>query len=133
VTTFVDTSAFLAMLSETDAGHDRALGWLEETTAYADEQLVTHDYVVIETAALVHARLGRTAVRAFFDDMLPACEVRFVDPSLYARSVSAYLASLDRRTSLVDRVSFELMRALGVRRAFALDRDFTREGFETVP
>jgi predicted nucleic acid-binding protein len=133
VTTFVDTSAFLAILSETDAGHDRALAWLEEVTTHADEHLVTHDYVVVETAALVHARLGRAAVRAFFDEILPACEVRFMDPPLYARGVSAYLASLDRRTSLVDRVSFELMRELGIRRAFTLDRDFIREGFEKVP
>jgi predicted nucleic acid-binding protein len=133
VTTFVDTSAFQAILSEADAGHDRALRWLERTTAEGDEDLVTTNYVVVETTALVQARLGGTAVRAFIDDLLPACEVRYVAATLHARSVSAYLASLSRRSSLVDRVSFELMRELRIRRAFTFDRDFAREGFQTVP
>jgi predicted nucleic acid-binding protein len=133
VTTFVDTSAFQAVLSETDSGHDRALRWLERTTAEEDEDLVTTNYVVVETSALMHARLGGVAVRAFVDDLLPVCSVQYVDATLHARSVSAYLASLSRRSSLVDRVSFELMREMKIRRAFTFHRDFAREGFETVP
>jgi predicted nucleic acid-binding protein len=35
--------------------------------------------------------------------------------------------------SLVDRVSFELMRREGIERALAFDDDFTEAGFETVP
>jgi predicted nucleic acid-binding protein len=35
--------------------------------------------------------------------------------------------------SLVDRTSFELMRALHIRRAWTVDADFATEGFEVVP
>jgi predicted nucleic acid-binding protein len=35
--------------------------------------------------------------------------------------------------SLVDWTSFELMRRQGIERAFALDADFDRQGFATVP
>jgi predicted nucleic acid-binding protein len=40
---------------------------------------------------------------------------------------------MSRGISFVDRTSFELMRAEGIARAFAFDRDFARQGFETVP
>lgn len=48
-------------------------------------------------------------------------------------SVGAHLKSLRRRSSLVDHVSFELMRRLDLRTALALDADFAREGFELFP
>jgi predicted nucleic acid-binding protein len=38
-----------------------------------------------------------------------------------------------RRSSLVDHVSFELMRRKVLRSALSLDRVFAREGFELVP
>jgi predicted nucleic acid-binding protein len=88
---------------------------------------------VVETITLVSARLGQATVRLLIDAVLPTCEVRFVDETLHTRAVAAYLAGLGRRISFVDRTSFELMRAEGTDQAFAFDRDFTREGFETVP
>jgi predicted nucleic acid-binding protein len=51
----------------------------------------------------------------------------FVDTS------AIYRASLARRTSFVDHVSFEVMRTGGIDAAFTFDDDFVREGFATVP
>lgn len=133
MTTFVDTSAFFALLSADDANNGRATRWLDEVAASEDEHLVTHSYVVIESIALIHRRLGTDLVRTFIDHLLPVCEIRFVDPGLHERAIVAYLASLRRRSSFVDRTSFEQMRAEGVRRAFAFDGDFANEGFEVAP
>jgi len=133
MTTLVDTSAFFALLSEEDRRHGRAIAWLEDVATDGNEPLLTHSYVVTETIALVHARLGAPAIRLLIDEVLPACEIRFVDADLHRRSVTAFLAGLDRRISFVDRTSFELMRAEGIRRAFAFDADFANHGFETVP
>jgi predicted nucleic acid-binding protein len=133
VTTFVDTSAFYALLTEEDEQHERAGRWLDEIAAQGNERLLTHSYVVIESVSLVHRRLGAASTRMFVEDLLPVCEVRFVDGTLHARATSAFLAGLGRRPSFVDRVSFELMREERIRRAFAFDRDFAREGFEVVP
>jgi predicted nucleic acid-binding protein len=132
VTTLVDTSALFALVAQDDTAHDAALAWLEEAARH-DERLITHNYAVIETIALVSARLGRSTVRLLVDDILPSCEVRFVDEALHGRALIAYLAGLGRRVSFVDRTSFELMRTEGTHRAFTFDRDFAREGFETVP
>lgn len=133
MTTFVDTSAFFALLAGNDAANDRASRWLDETSAHEDERLITHNYVVVESIALIHRRLGTDLVRSFLDHLLPVCEIRFVDEPLHERATVAYLAGLSRRSTFVDRMSFELMRAERIDRAFAFDPDFGREGFETVP
>ena len=57
----------------------------------------------------------------------------FVDEDLHRAAVTALLAGVRRRVSLVDWVSFELMRRRRIERAFAFDRDFERQGFEAVP
>jgi predicted nucleic acid-binding protein len=132
MTTFVDTSAFLALLVAEDRHHGAASEWFRSAAAQ-DETLVTHAYVVVESVALIHRRLGPALTRAFIEDLLPVCELRFIDERLHAQATSAFLAALGRRPSFVDRVSFELMRGEGIRRAFAFDPDFSREGFETVP
>ena len=133
MTTLVDTSALFALISETDPRHDRALAWLEGVAALEDERLLTHNYVVTETIALTHARLGMPAIRLLLDEIMPVCEIRFVDEDLHERVVTAFLAGLRRGVSFVDRTSFELMRETGIRQAFAFDDDFVDEGFETVP
>jgi uncharacterized protein len=133
MTTFVDTSAFFALLAGDDAESDRASRWLDEIASRDDERLITHNYVVVESIALIHRRLGTDLVRTFLDNLLPVCEVRFVDEGIHARAVVAYLAGISRRSAFVDRTSFELMRAERIDRAFAFDPDFGREGFEVVP
>lgn len=133
MTTFVDTSAFFALMSLDDDAHDPASRWLDSTAADGDELLVTHNYVVSESIALIHRRLGAQAVRTFVDHVLPVCEVRFIDPLLHDRAIVACLAGLRTGTSFVDAASFQLMRSDGIRRAFAFDRDFVHQGFETVP
>lgn len=133
MTTFVDTSALYALLDEDDPNHVAAVGWLSGPGRDPQETLVTHSYAVIESAALVHRRLGVPAVRVLLEDFVPNLSVLFVDQQLHRNATSAYLAGIKRGSSLVDRVSFEMMREQRIRRAFAFDRDFHDERFETAP
>jgi predicted nucleic acid-binding protein len=133
VNTFVDTSALYALLDADDDNHAAAAGWLTGPGAASTEILVSHSYVVVETAALVHHRLGAAGARDLFDGLLPALRVVLVDAELHARAVAAYLAGLSRRVSFVDRVSFELVRDANLDRAFAFDRDFATQGIALVP
>jgi uncharacterized protein len=133
VRTFVDTSALYALLDADDDNHAAAARWLSGPGALPTEILVSHNYVLVETAALVHHRLGAAGVRDLFDAFVPALSVMFVDAALHARAVAAYVAGLSRRVSFVDRVSFEFVRDSGLDRAFAFDRDFTTEGIGLVP
>jgi predicted nucleic acid-binding protein len=132
VTTFVDTSALYAFLSGDDPHHEEAVSWVRDRAPSEREVLVSHNYVVVESAAIVLRRLGRDALRALFEDLLPIVAVTFVDESLHRAAITAHLAD-PGGPSLVDRVSFQVMRDGGLRRAFAFDADFDRQGFETVP
>jgi predicted nucleic acid-binding protein len=129
---FVDTSAFFALLDENDRYHGRAAAWLAGPGRDPGLTLATHNYVVVESSALVHRRLGIEAVRVLLETYIPTVNVVYVGESLHRVATSAYLAALRRGTSFVDRVSVELMRGHGIRRAFAFDEDFTDEGFELV-
>lgn len=131
--TFVDTSALYPLLDGDDENHAAAATWFAGPGADPADVLVTHSYVVVETAALVQHRLGTPAVRDLFDALLPVLTVTFVDGVLHARAVAAYLAGVNSRVSFVDRVSFQLVRDARLDQAFAFDRDFAGEGFTLVP
>jgi predicted nucleic acid-binding protein len=128
---FVDTSALYAVVDETDPNHAAAaetLRFLVEA-----EPLVTHNYVVLETLALVQRRLGAEAARAIVDQLLPLLEVAWVDRELHAVAVTASIATGSRRASVVDWASFEFMRQRGIAEAFVFDSDFVAQGFSVVP
>jgi predicted nucleic acid-binding protein len=131
--TFVDTSALYALLDEDDRNHADAAGWLAGSGRDAAEILVSHSYVVVETAALVHRRLGATAVRVLFEAFIPILSVLYVDEELHHRATSGYLAALRRRPSFVDWVSFQMMRDQSLDQALVFDQDFVTEGFQVVP
>jgi len=129
---FVDTSAFYALLDRDDADHLRALKrW--EAEPIGEGILVTTNYIVLESMALLQSRLGMAAVRAFHDAILPLTRVEWIDEVVHARAVSGFIAADRRGLSLVDLSSFETMRRLGIRSVFTLDRHFRQYGFDTVP
>jgi len=129
---FVDTSAFYALMDGDDAEHSRALKYWQGQPP--DERgLVTTNYVVLESMALLQSRLGMSAVRSFRDAILPIIRIEWIDEAVHAQAVSAFIAADRRGLSLVDLSSFETMRNLGVRSVFTFDRHFHRYGFETVP
>ncbi|MDP9342915.1 MAG: PIN domain-containing protein [Actinomycetota bacterium] len=130
--TFVDTSALYALLDEQDARHQDAARWLRGPGRDPRELLVSHNYVVVEAVALTGRQLGAAAVRALLNGFVPALSVFYVDEHLHATAVSAYLAA-GGKPSLVDWASFQMMRDMGIRRAFAFDQDFVAQGFEAVP
>ena len=128
---FVDTSALFVLLDRDNAAHPRAADAFRDLLRA--DQLITHNYVVLETTALVGRRLGLEGVRILLRDLVPNLEVVWIDEATHAAAVSALLASSARDVSLVDRVSFQVMRERDVASAFAFDSDFVNEGFETVP
>ncbi|RJP18036.1 MAG: PIN domain-containing protein [Deltaproteobacteria bacterium] len=129
---FVDTSAFYALLDGDDAEHSRGLK-LWEREPPGEGGLVTTNYVVLESIALLQSRLGMPAVRIFHDVILPVVRMEWIDEVIHAQALRAFIATGRRGLSLVDLSSFETMRRLGIRFAFTFDRHFRQHGFETVP
>lgn len=123
---FVDTSAFLALLDEDDLHHREAAATFRSLTETVE--LVTHNYVHLETLAITRRRLGPAAVAQLTDGLFPMIRTVWVDESLHQVALAANRAGRGA-VSLVDRVSFEVMRREGIGVAFAFDRDFEAEGF----
>lgn len=128
---FIDTSAFYALLDRDDANHKKAKSILDKILI-SQNTLITSNYVLVESFALMQNRLGLPAVRGFQEDMLPLINIEWVNSSTHKSGVSALLAASKRRLSLVDCVSFELMRNLGIKEVFAFDPHFEEQGFEPV-
>ena len=132
MTVFVDTSALIAVIYEGDQGHQGAARvWVDLINSRSP--LATTNYVLLETAALLQRRLGLEAVRALTTQIVPLLEVHWVNENVHRAGVTAVLTAGRRQLSLVDCISFEVMRILGLRQALALDVDFTDQGFETLP
>ena len=132
MTVFVDISALLAVADRADTNHPQAkAAW--EKLLESEARLLTTNYVLVETSALVQHRYGLEALRAFVHEVLPALETEWVGADDHAAALAAVLASDRRNLSLVDCTSFELMRRHGLTEALALDEDFARQGFTLLP
>lgn len=126
----MDTSALLALLDRADPRHESARSAFLEL---ADDDLVTHGYVVAESLAVTRRRFGVDGVISLLDDVLPVIEVLPVEPALHAEAQTRYRASLPSGTSFVDQVSFGVIEREAIDTAFALDSDFVAAGIAVVP
>jgi predicted nucleic acid-binding protein len=127
---FLDTSAIYAWADTADPNHRKALRALQ---AILDdgEALLTHNYVLVESMALLQARLGVAAAIKLARDST-AFAVEWVDDDLHAAGVREQERSKKRRVSLVDHISFLVMRRRDVTTAFAFDPDFRSAGFQIL-
>ena len=128
---FIDTSAFFAVLDKRDGNHSAA-DRIWQRIITSGDVLLCHNYVLVEISALLQHRLGLEAVRTFEEDIVPLLNVLWIDERIHRSAVSALLAASRRSLSLVDCVSFEVMRAAGIRTAFAYDSDFKDQGFDCL-
>ena len=131
---FVDTSAFYAVLDRDDDRHaDARDTWTGLVSGADNSVLLTSNYVLLESFALVQARLGMEALRVFNDDLLPVVRFCWITAEDHMTATHALLTAGRRGLSLVDCASFQLMRRLGANKAFAFDRHFAEQGFEVLP
>ena len=121
-----------AALDRDDSSHRAARDiWTRLVTE--DATLITTNYVVVETSALFQRRLGLPALRAFHEDVVPLLNVEWIAEQVHAAGVAAILAAARKKLSLVDCVSFQIMRQKAVRAAFCFDSHFGEQGFDVLP
>lgn len=111
---FVDTSALFAILDADDLNHSRAKELWSRLLAN-EEDLVSTNYVLVETFALVQRRLGMEALQTVHQEVVPILSIEWIDASLHALAIDRMLAAFNRQISLVDWISFGTMQRLHIK------------------
>jgi predicted nucleic acid-binding protein len=124
---FVDTSYWIAAMTQGDAHHDEA----RRLSGSAGALLVTTNHVRGETWTFLNRRHGHVPAVAFLDRMSRALRLRieFVSREVEEEALRWLRERDEREYSFVDATSFAVMRSLRIREAFAFDGDFAAAGF----
>lgn len=133
---FLDTSAIVAMVDHRDEFHERAIKTAENLSGDGS-QLWTHNYLIVEAAAVLQRKLGQRKLGIGNSLILLAraediAKIHWVTPQEHERAVYRLDQRNRRNLSFVDCVSFVLMEQYDSTTAFAYDSDFETEGFQLV-
>lgn len=129
---FIDTSAFLTMLNGDEPDHKKAIELWNELQDQ-DEPIITTNYVVVESIALIQRRLGLDALRLFHNNIIPVLEIEWIREQQHNDVFDSLLLANRRQLSFVDCASFFFIRQQKIQRVFALDKHFREQGFQCIP
>jgi predicted nucleic acid-binding protein len=120
-----DSSAILALLDADDADHERAVAIARQIASERLPSFITN-YIEVEAHALLLRKLGRALAREWlFTGGLPVIRA-LVEEEDRAREIMARHS--DKDWSLCDAISFAVLDARRIRRAFTFDRHFLQYG-----
>ncbi len=125
---FIDTSAFYAASDKSDQFYTIAKGLFEKIQKDRLE-IVTHNYVVVETVALLQRRLGHMCALRFLKS-LDEIAVFFIDNALQSKSLEKFKTHVSTKISFVDCVSFIFMEHQKIKTFFGFDSHFKKSGFK---
>ena len=125
---FADTSGLFALLARDDDMHVRAKLNFSYFSTH-DVRLLSSSYVLLETLALLHRRIGLAAVADFQSKIVPLLEIVWVDAEWHAKALQRLFTLGRKDVSLVDCLSFEVMEARNLRTVFSFDKHFEERGF----
>ena len=131
-TIFIDSSAFLAMNDVTDLFFQRAQRTWQDLLE-GDRTLVTNNYILLESIALIQRRVGLEAVEIIQTQIVPFLEIDWVNQELHDSLVRKMLKTNRRALSLFDHSAFDSMRRLGIQTVFTFDEHFREQGFSVIP
>lgn len=124
---FIDTSAIYALADKADPNHTNALKKFD-LALKAGEVFLTHNYILVETAALLNARLGLQSALLFLRDA-KAFNIEWIDINIHQEALKE-LEKLGRKgVSLIDCTTLVVMRKRGVKKILAFDPYFEEQGF----
>ena len=127
---FADTSFFVAYLNARDEYHAEAKGWIRTHAG----GFITTPWVILEVANFFSGSKAREDVGHFLSALLRdrRFEVLSADAQDLESGLSLYTSRPDKRWSLTDCISFNVLTALKLRRVLTSDHHFEQAGFETL-
>jgi len=127
-----DSSALLALVMRDDQNHRVAKAF---ATRNRSARFVVSELILAEVVTRARAWVGAAVAVGLGRDLLRSrrYELVFVDAEIIDGALASMERYGDKRLSLTDCVSFEIMERLGLEAAFTFDRDFRDCGLRTVP
>ena len=132
VKVFADTSALFALVNSSEQNHQTAKTIWNRFITNGSE-LITNNYVIVESLALIQNRLGLSVTRHFQENIMPLLDIVWFDQELHEATVQRLLVANRRQLSLVDCSSFETMHRLKLETVFTFDEHFREQGFTVIP
>ena len=128
----VDTSALIALFLPDERNHRRAA---DVGRRRPEPEFVLTELILGELATRLRVLAGARRAVEIANDVLRSSRYQlvFTDRELLDGGLAKMARFSDKRLSLTDCVSLDLMEKLGLPAAFTFDRDFRDCGYETVP
>lgn len=128
----MDTSALYAIRAARDRFHGSARAAYEHLIN-TNQELWTTSYVLVETAALMHRRLGFEVVAEFSNWLRDSgVEVRWVDGPMHKAAWDRFIAEQGRGLSFVDWTIALAAWEIGAP-VFTFDGGFANQGVSVIP
>jgi predicted nucleic acid-binding protein len=127
---FIDTVFIVALVNELDQYHEEAVEW---SLQIEGGPLLITDAVLLEVGNHL-ARRHRAEAVDVIEGLLAADDVQVVHltPKLFLQALDTYKTYKDKTWSLVDCISFQVMRNYGVIEALTADHHFAQAGFRVL-
>jgi len=127
---FADTSFYLALFSDDDAHHDRAVALSKELRT----PIVTTEFIVLELGDALSALANRALFVSLYDEFLRSRSPMIVpvSPELIDQGFQLFRSRSDKSWSLTDCTSFVVMQQRGMTEALTTDRHFKQAGFTAL-
>jgi predicted nucleic acid-binding protein len=127
---FADTSYYIALLSERDAAHEAAVRRGEQLLG----RMVVTEYVLIELGNALSRSRYRDRYVPFVRELAcdPDTELVPASPPLFLRGLDLFEARPDKAWSMVDCISFVVMKQRRLTDALTTDEHFHQAGFRAL-
>lgn len=133
-TTFIDSSAFIALYFSDELFHQEAISFWEKARENSSV-LLTNNFIFDETLTWICQKFGKKKAVDFGSYLLKNEEIVPVKPILPEDEKKAWelFQKLPGKSSFTDCTCFAMMKRLKIKRVFTFDRHFTKAGFKVVP
>ena len=132
---FIDSSFYIALVSEVDKWHEYALE-IEDSLSHNNSlRLVTSNGVLSEVLAFFSRRTEfRESVSEAVNQLLRETRITTFEltKEAFVSALNLYHTRPDKRYSLIDCFSTDIMNKLNIRHVVSYDADFYQEGFMQV-
>lgn len=127
----VDSDFFIALYSEHDTNHVRALSLLERISQLEKPALSLSLFVYSETATVLAQHVSKKTAEHFMDDLEEGGAVIITDMwDAFRAAQEIFRIQRSKNVSFVDAVNIALMRSASFVGLLSFDRDYAKNGIQ---